>query len=55
MENIQTCGWVFMALGLQVTTERGMSFLLKCHKNYKLNRKQLVLDIRKLTLIGFSV
>jgi hypothetical protein len=30
-------GWVYIALGLPVTTKRGVFFLLKCHKNYKLN------------------
>jgi hypothetical protein len=48
-------GWVSIALGLPVTTKRGVLCLLKCLKNNKLNWKQLVLDIRKLTLIGFSV
>jgi hypothetical protein len=32
-----TSGWVFIALGLPVTTKRGVFFLLKCHNNYKLN------------------
>jgi hypothetical protein len=51
-----TCGWIFIALGISVTTKWGVLLFLSTIKTNQLNCKQLVTDLRKIILIGiFSI